>query len=269
MDEFRINLDRAGTRPPTHALNADIQLLSPDFYADFEARTAWMRTNAPMYWDDAAGIWGAAAHADVIRMSRDWHTFCSGKGSRPDSSVPSMINFDPPEHTRRRRLVSSGFTLRRVADHEPYLRRKIGDLIDVVIDKGECDIVADIATPLPMYMIGELMGLPESDHHTLLHWSDLFATGGPEMREEVEVAVREYWHYIVGHVAERRGGAGDDLVSLMVNANDDAAPSPTLISCLRRCWCWSAATRRPDMSSAADSRCCCNTQSNSPRFVPI
>jgi cholest-4-en-3-one 26-monooxygenase len=223
-EDFRITFDRAGTRVPDHATRPEIELLSPDFYADFDELTTWMRAEAPMYWDDSVGIWGAAAHADIMRMSRDWRTFCSGKGSRPESSVPSMINFDPPEHTRRRRMISAGFTRRRVEDHEPYIRAKVTELIDAVIDRGECDIVADIATPLPMYMIGELMGLPEEDHHTLLHWSDLFATGGPEVREEVEAAVRDWWGYITAKIEQRRGGGGTDLVSLVVNPNDGEEP---------------------------------------------
>lgn len=222
--DFRVSFDRAGTRTPTHPTRPEIELLSPDFYARFDELTSWMRAEAPMYWDDTVGIWGAVAHADIVTMSRDWRTFCSGKGSRPESSVPSMINFDPPEHTRRRRLISAGFTRRRVEDHEPYLRRKVTQLIDAVIDRGSCDVVADIATPLPMYMIGELMGLPEEDHDRLLHWSDLFATGGPEIRAQVEEAVREYWAYITAKIDERRGGTGTDLVSLVVNPADGEEP---------------------------------------------
>lgn len=221
FEAMRVTFDRAGTRTPTHATRADISVLSPDFYADFDALTTWMRAEAPMYWDDGTGMWAAASHADITRISRDWRTFCSGKGSRPESSVPSMINFDPPEHTRRRRIVSNGFSLRRVEGHEDFLRRKVGELIDSVIEQGSCDIVADIATPLPMYMIGELMGLPESDHHQLLHWSDLFATGGEEIRPQVEEAVRQWWVYISEAIGMRRGGPGDDLISLMVNAHDD------------------------------------------------
>ncbi|MEY4372794.1 MAG: hypothetical protein RL219_1563 [Actinomycetota bacterium] len=222
--DFRVFLDRAGTRTPTHPTRPEIQLLSPDFYDRFDELTGWMRSNAPLYWDDSTGIWGASTHELVAMMSRDWHTFCSGKGSRPESAVPSMINFDPPEHTRRRRVISAGFSLRRVADHEAFLRRRVTQLIDSVIERGECDIVADIATPLPMYMIGELMGLPDSDYHQLLHWSDLFATGGEEIRSEVEQAVREYWAYIMHHVEQRRGGSGDDLVSLIVNSRDEEGP---------------------------------------------
>jgi cholest-4-en-3-one 26-monooxygenase len=223
-ERFRVAFDRAGTRTPQHPTRADVQVLSPDFYASFDELTTWMRAEAPMYWDDTVGIWAAAAHADVTRISRDWQTFCSGKGSRPESSVPSMINFDAPEHTRRRRLVSPGFSLRRVADHEPFLRRTVTELIDAVIERGECDIVADIATPLPMYMIGELMALPQEDHAQLLHWSDLFATGGHEIRAQVEQAVMEWNTYIMAKVAERRGKGGDDLVSIIVNADDAEGP---------------------------------------------
>ena len=224
-DRFVVTFDRAGTRTPEHPTRPEIQLLSPDFYGDrFEELTAWMRREAPMYWDDATGIWAAAAYDDVKRMSREWRTFCSGQGSRPESSVPSMINMDPPEHTRRRRMVSAGFTLRRVQDHEPYLRERVSRLLDSVVERGECDIVADIATPLPMYMIGELMGLPEEDHAQLLHWSDLFATGGEEIRDEVIAAVQAYSAYILDVVAKRRGGSAEDLVSLVVNADDEQGP---------------------------------------------
>ncbi|MEZ5248395.1 MAG: cytochrome P450 [Ilumatobacteraceae bacterium] len=222
--EYEVSFDRAGTRTPTHPTRPEIQLLSEDFYADFDVLTAWMRSEAPMYWDDSIGIWGAAAHADIQRMSRDWRTFCSGKGSRPGSSVPSMINFDAPEHTRRRRMISAGFTRRRVDDHEPYLRAKVTELIDAVADRGECDIVRDIATPLPMYMIGELMGLPEDDHHQLLHWSDLFATGGSEIRAEVVEAVQQWWEYITVKIDERRGSDAADLISLVVNPHDGEDP---------------------------------------------
>ena len=216
--DFRVALNRGGRGPAGHPTRPDISLLAPDFYADFDELTAWMRREAPLYWDDETGIWGAASHELVSMMSREWHTFCSGKGSRPESSVPSMINFDAPEHTKRRRLVGNGFTPRRVADHEPYLRAKVTELIDAVIDRGECDVVADIATPLPMYMIGQLMGLPEEDHHQLLHWSDLFATGGDEIRDEVVQAVIDWNTYIMRHVEERRNTDRQDLVSLVVNA---------------------------------------------------
>ena len=157
--DFRVVLDQAGRGPAGHPVHPDIALLSPDFYANPDELYRWMRKNAPVYWDDATGIWGVASYAHVMEVSKAWQTFCSGKGSRPDSTVPSMINFDPPEHNLRRQIVSSGFTPRRVEEHEPFLRTKVNDLIDAVARHGECDFVRDIATPLPMLMIGGVGGI--------------------------------------------------------------------------------------------------------------
>lgn len=219
--EFIVHLDRAGTRTPQHPTRPDCQFLTSDFYVDPHPRFDWLRREAPVYWDDFGGIWGIAKYEDVMRISKDHDTFCSGKGSRPDSSVPSMINRDPPEHILRRKIVSAGFTPRRVQDHETFLRRKVNELIDAVIDEGRCDFVRDIATPLPMYMIGELMGLPEVDHDQLLHWSDLFATGGDEVRAEVVPAIEDYAKYIMAIVEARRGRGQSDLISLIADAEID------------------------------------------------
>ena len=221
FEDYRVDLDRGGRGPAGHPVRDDVRLLSADFYVDPEERWAWMRANAPAYWDDEAGIWGLASHELVSAASRDWQTFCSGRGSRPDSSVPSMINMDGDEHNFRRGIVKRGFTVRRVQDHEPYLRETVGRLLDAVADRGSCDVVADVATPLPMAMIGRLMGLPEEDHAQLLHWSDLFATGGPEVREGVEQAVREWVDYIMRVFTEpRAAGPAEDLISLVVHASD-------------------------------------------------
>jgi cytochrome P450 family 142 subfamily A polypeptide 1 len=129
-----------------------------------------------------------------------------------------MINMDPPQHVLRRRIISAGFTPRRVQHHEPYLRRKVRELLGAVAARGECDFVRDVATPLPMYMIGELMGLPEADHATLLHWSDLFASGNADLASDIRQAVIDYAEYIERVIAARRGADGEDLVSLAVNA---------------------------------------------------
>jgi len=219
--EFQISLDRAGRGPADHPTHPEIQLLAPAFYANPHERFRWMRENAPVYWDDATGIWGLARYADIMEVSKNWEVFGSGQGSRPESNVPSMINFDPPQHILRRQIVSSGFTPRRVQEHEPFLRCIVNDLIDAVAERGECDFVREIATPLPMYMIGALMGLPASDHAQLLEWSDLFATGGEEVAEEVGPAVEAYAEYIRKIVDERRGGDAEDLVSLVVNTQVD------------------------------------------------
>jgi cytochrome P450 family 142 subfamily A polypeptide 1 len=214
-------LERAGTREPEHPTRPEIRLLDPAFYADPEPLYAWMRKEAPVYWDDHTGIWGITRYEDIMAVARDHKTFCSGQGSRPESLSPQMINSDPPEHDLRRGIIRAGFTPRRVQAHESYLRDKVRQLIDAVAERGSCDFVRDLATPLPMYMIGELMGLPEEDHERLLHWSDIFASGNFEDMEALTRAARECSAYFRPIIEERRGSDGEDLISLVANARID------------------------------------------------
>ncbi len=83
-----------------------------------------------------------------------------------------MISMDAPEHSRRRKLVSRGFTPRRVRDHEATIRRICTEIIDRVAPKGECDFVWDIAAPLPLLLIADMLGFPPESYDDLLRWSD-------------------------------------------------------------------------------------------------
>ena len=206
-----------------------IEVLSTAFNADPFDHFRWMHEHAPLYWDDVEGIWAVTAHADISHIEVQWETYCSVLGSRPNSAVPSMINLDPPEHTRRRRLVSSGFTPRRVRAHEDFLRETIRGLMDAVDDQGACDFVNDVAKSIPLQMIAKLMGLPAADEDKLLHWSDLFATGGEDIRDEVVNAVFEWIEYIVGHLGTRNDPEAEDLISLLIHADGDALSTDDLI----------------------------------------
>ena len=136
LNDYAFDRSTIVHRTPEHPTRDDLVVMSTDFHADPFERMAWMREHAPVYWDDETGLWAITRHADIQRIEADHGTFCSEKGSRPESSVPSMINTDPPDHTRRRRLVSSGFTPKRVAAHEDFLRATVSELIDGVIDAG-------------------------------------------------------------------------------------------------------------------------------------
>ena len=83
-----------------------------------------------------------------------------------------MISMDDAEHSRRRKLVSRGFTPRRVRDHEQTIRRICTEIIDRVAPKGECDFVWDIAAPLPLLLIADMLGFPPESYDDLLRWSD-------------------------------------------------------------------------------------------------
>ncbi|MEM8705759.1 MAG: cytochrome P450 [Actinomycetota bacterium] len=231
LDAYRFDVDSIVHRTPEHATRDDIIVMSLDFNAEPFERMAWMRDNAPVYWDDVSGLWAITRHADIQRIEADFETFCSEKGSRPEVSLPSMIDNDPPEHTRRRRLVSSGFTPRRVAGHEEFLRETVTELIDDVIDRGECDFVNDIAKSIPLRMIAMLMGLPLADEDKLLHWSDLFATGATDeaFAEQVVGAVIEWVEYIVTEMGTRTDPEAEDLISLLMYPEGEPMSAEDLI----------------------------------------
>ncbi|MBM4247085.1 MAG: cytochrome P450 [Deltaproteobacteria bacterium] len=212
---------------PRHEQRADIRLTDGDFYAGepFE-QYAWMRANAPVYFDGE--VWGVARHAEVQAVSKDSQTFCNKHGMRPDSPpVPSMINMDDPEHKLRRGLVNKGFTPRRVADHEPRVREVCRELIAKVAPKGRCDFVAEVAAPLPMIMIGDMLGVRPEDRDMLLRWSDDMIKGSAasapvELQMGAVNAFTEYAAYNKEVVADRRRrGPGDDLISVLVHAEID------------------------------------------------
>ncbi len=216
-------------RAPDQPTRPGLRLLDGRFYADDpHPHFTWMRRHAPVYWDAEGGVWGIARYADVVRVSRDPETFCSRQGSRPDSPpLASMINLDDPAHLRRRSLVNRGFTPRRVAAHEPWLRTLCGELLDRALARGRFDFVRDVAAPLPMRVIGELLGIAPEDHDRLLGWSDAMleatsASAGPEAALSAARAFAEYAEYHRQVVADRRArGAGEDLMSVLVRAEID------------------------------------------------
>ncbi len=216
-------------RTPDHPVRVDIEVMSLAFNADPFERMTWMREHAPVYWDDVTGLWAVTRHADIGLVERDTDVFSSAKGSRPEAYVPSMINADPPRHTKRRKIVSAGFTPRRVANHEHFLRQVVTELLDEVIDDGGCDFVEAVARSIPLRMIAKLMGLPAADEEKLLRWSDLFATGGEEVRAEVRVAVFEWVEYIMEQMASRTDAEAEDLISLLLFNDDEPLTVEDLI----------------------------------------
>jgi cytochrome P450 family 142 subfamily A polypeptide 1 len=206
-------------------VNPQIRLLDGRWYQarPFE-QYRWMRRQAPVYWDRNAELWGVARHADVQLVSRSPETFCSGKSSRPEpgSWIPSMINLDDPDHKRRRNLVNKGFTKRRVDDHEPKIRRIVNELIDRVVERGECEFVSELAAPLPMIVIGDMLGVKPEDRDKLLRWSDDMlrglGTGDPDLNHRAAAAGLEYIDYARRVIADRKRNPTDDLMSVLVFA---------------------------------------------------
>jgi cholest-4-en-3-one 26-monooxygenase len=205
-----------------------VDLMSGAFYADDPYPAfAWMRRNAPVYHDSANDIWGVTRYADVRLLGTDPVTFSNAEGTRPKfMPLPMMIDTDPPDHTRRRKLVNAGFTPRRIAALEAGARQVCDELIDAVAHRGECEFVHDVAAQLPLIMIGDMLGVAPEDRGRLLRWSDdmLRSQGDPNPAslEASTLAFAEYVEYMQPVFEERRrSGKDDDLVGVLVHADVD------------------------------------------------
>jgi cholest-4-en-3-one 26-monooxygenase len=204
-----------------------IDLMDGEFYAgDPFPAFAWMRANAPAYYDAANDIWGVTRYEDVRAIGQDPQAFSSTGGSRPNNPLPYMIDMDAPEHRRRRRLVSAGFTPQAVRDREPRIRQVCDEILDRVCEKGACDLVADIAAPLPLVLIADMLGFDPKDWERLLEWSDtmLMSQGSkdPEAMTKAATAFLEWDGFIRELIDERRRAmSADDLLGVLVQGEVD------------------------------------------------
>jgi len=212
---------------PDHPTRDDIDLLEGSFYVDAREPYAWMREHAPVYFDDHTGLWGIASYAAVLAAEKDAETFSNAAGSRPvNGPIPMMIDMDDPEHWKRRKLVNKGFTPRRIRESEEEIRKACDEIIDAVCERGECDFVTDIAAPLPMMLIGDMLGVAPEDRLDLLRWSDdmVSALSGSATEEQLLRSVQAmegYTAFCTHAVAERRAKPTDDLMSVLVHAEVD------------------------------------------------
>ena len=206
----------------------NIDLADGNFYADRQtSREAyrWMRANQPVF-RDRNGLVGATTYQAVIDAERNPELFSNTGGIRPDTpGMPYMIDMDDPAHLVRRKLVNAGFTRKRVTEKEPSIGRLCDALIDAVCERGECDFVRDIAAPLPMAVIGDMLGVLPEERGMLLRWSDDLVTGlsshiDPTSAEFQAVmdAFAAYTEFSMDLITKRRTDPTDDLFSILVNA---------------------------------------------------
>ncbi len=192
---------------------------------------AQLRAHAPLYRNDEIGFWALSRHADVLAALRDTKHFSSAygvsldQGSREEATaVMSFLAMDPPLHTRMRGLVSRAFTPRRAADLEPRIRELSTRWIDRFIERGRCEFIADFAGKLPMDVISEMLGVPESDRDTLRGWADSVVhreDGMTDVPPAGMEAAAQMLRYFAQMVPERRKRPGHDLTSALFEAELD------------------------------------------------
>lgn len=197
---------------------------------------AWLRDNAPVYKhpDPTTGgfFWALTRYEDVRWVSRQPQLFSSYErgvmvGEPSDEELIAqrlmMLNMDPPQHERYRRLVSRGFTPRQAQLMQDRIESLAGEIVDDVAVKGECDLVADVAGRLPSGLIAELMGIPRSDGERLYELTEIMHTTDRAVvtQERQMEAVGEMLAYAAGVAADKRANPGDDIASTLVHASID------------------------------------------------
>lgn len=205
---------------------------------------AQLRKVAPVWWNAQeagkgggfhdGGYWVVSKHAHIREISKnnaDWSTNTNGVIMRFDDEMTQeqidvtkalVINHDPPEHTRLRKLVSKAFTPRAVQALEEKLDGAARDIVRKAAEKGKGDFVHDIAVDLPLLAIADLLGVPEVDREKLFDWSNsMMNADDPEFTTPPEMASAEILGYGYNMAEERRKCPADDIVTNLVNADID------------------------------------------------
>ncbi len=209
--------------------------VDPAFIADPYPVFARLRAERPVAYDESTNQWVIARFADVNALLRDrrlGRTYLHvasheefGRTPPPawqapfwDSLQSQLIDKEPPDHTRLRRLVSTEFTPRRVESLRPRIEAIVDGLVDRAAAMGEFDLIADLIELLPVTVIAELLGIPESDRHLLRPWSAditlMFEFNATEADAALATtASQQFSDYLRGLVRERRASPGADLLS--------------------------------------------------------
>ncbi|MCX5255605.1 cytochrome P450 [Streptomyces canus] len=215
----------------------------PAFLADPYPAYAELRANGRVQYYEPTNQWLVPHHADVSALLRErrlgrtyQHRFTHedfGRTAPPPAHEPfhtlndhGMLDLEPPDHTRIRRLVSKAFTPRTVEQLKPYVTKLADELVDRLVAEGGGDLLTDVAEPLPVAVIAEMLGIPESDRAPLRPWSADIC-GMYELNPPEDVAARavrasvEFSDYLRDLIAERRKNPGGDLISGLIAAHDE------------------------------------------------
>ena len=216
---------------------ADVDLYDLDAFVDgrYVDMLTTLRRHDPVHWSeepDGPGFWSVTRHADLVAVNRDTETWSSAEGTNiadldegAQILKDMLVNMDPPRHTRYRRLVNRGFTPRVMSLLEDHLAARARAIVDRVCESGECELVTDVASELPLQAIAELLGVPQEDRHKLFDWSNrMIGADDPTYNgdpADAQAAAGELYVYANTLGAEKREVPADDVVSKLVSAEVD------------------------------------------------
>lgn len=182
-----------------------------------------LREEDPVHWSESDKIWLVTKFNDVAYASKHQELFTSADGVLPGLPAKiGMIDDGEPRHSQLRKFLSRGFTPRMVIKLEEQFRQKVTETLDRIGGKGESDFTQDIAVPLPLQLIADMIGINPEDREQFHRWSDtmIAAIGRMDDLEAMfksAMALTEYAAYLNGIIEDRRANPKDDLISILVN----------------------------------------------------
>lgn len=233
--------------------NDPFDLLDPRMRIDPYPTLARLRSEAPVYFSEGLGAWLVTRHDDASACFRDARLSANRSAAYASKLPPETramlaplvgnlgrwaLLIDPPDHTRLRGLISKAFTPKAIEQLRPRIAELADELLDRVARTEEFDLIGDYAYPLPVIVIGEMLGLPRDDADRLKHWSDAFgaflgaSAMSPTIVGDALRAVVDLEAYFRERLAERRAAPGDDLLTALLQAHeqDDRLSEQELLS---------------------------------------
>lgn len=216
-----------------------IDLVDPASFANGQPweQLRWLRANDPVHWHPepagGRGFWALTRYDDVRAVGRDSALFSSVPTIMIPDPAPGqtleifgdhamMLTLDPPRHTQYRRLISREFTPRAARALAPRIAELAGQIVDAVIERGACDLVADVAGELPSYVVAELLGLPQDDGRKLYALTETIHAAPESVPPGAGAsAVMQMFAYAQEVIAEKRARPRDDLATKILHAEVD------------------------------------------------
>ncbi len=192
----------------------------------------WMRDEAPLYWNDELEFWALSRFDDVLEGFRDTELMSSAGGIALENRRPigesmgfdQMIEFDPPEHTVLRKLVSRVFTVRTVARMEDEIRSIFTHYLDGIVERGAAEVVNDLTSPFPMDVISAVLGVPPEDREHLRISSDKIMIREDGVMSVPAAAAEGMFglvEYFMADLPKRKAGEGSGLINDLVGFEVD------------------------------------------------
>lgn len=204
----------------------------------------WLRNNAPVYHDPGTGMYVVTRYEDIRRITEDPETFSSTAGMLGDRAfagndeaaqimreeaspyVNTMISADPPVHTKYRSIVQSAFGPSRINKMQAYIQEVCDRQIETFADKGRFEVLADLAVPMPMYIIADQLGVPREMYETFKRWSDAIVMSSDmrlseDVRADAARSVVEMHRYLIQMAEQLRENPADNVLSDIVQGEVD------------------------------------------------